>query len=47
ICWLGVKMVRDALGRVDDAVHAGRKPDPVTRKLASLLASGIVSRSDE
>lgn len=47
IHWIGVKIVRDALGRVDDAVHEGRKPNLVNRKLASLLASGVVSHSGE
>lgn len=47
IRWIGVKMVRKALARSDDAAHAGRRPDLMTRGLARMMASGIASRGDE
>jgi glycine/D-amino acid oxidase-like deaminating enzyme len=42
--WIGVRMVRRALARVDEAEHAGRKPDLLSRGLKGLMASGISSR---
>ena len=42
--WIGVKMVRWAIGRVDDAEHAGRRADPLSRGLKGLMAAGIASR---
>lgn len=44
--WIGVRAVRSALARTDDAVHAGRKPGPLTRGLAGLMSAGIASRGD-
>lgn len=41
--WFGVKLVRRAIARVDDAEHAGRRADPLSRGLKRLMAAGIAS----
>lgn len=42
--WIGVKLVRRAIAKVDQADHAGRKADLLSRGLKGLMAAGIASR---
>jgi hypothetical protein len=40
---VGGHLVRRAVHRVEDAVEAGRRPDPVSNALASLSPAGLIS----
>ena len=45
--WIGVKLVRRAIAKVDDADHAGRKAGLLSCGLKGLMAAGIASRTGD